>query len=120
MPQDRSQGELKRLVERAVADVCDLPRPGLWFCVDAIEVRGHPPESLKVWATLHFLPEGSPFCCGQPGCHLGLNSEEQVEEASEQVRQTLRLSPGFIVDFGDRIGVQYHAGVAFHYGRTNP
>jgi hypothetical protein len=40
MPDKRSQHELKRLVERAVADVRGLPRPGLWFCVDEVEALG--------------------------------------------------------------------------------
>ncbi len=115
MPEDRSQVRLKRLVERAVADVCGLPRTGLWYGVDAIEVRGHPPERLKVWSTLHFLPEGSPFCCGEPGCHLGLGKERSAE-VSEHVRRALHLAPGLSVDFEQCITTYYHEGVTFHDG----
>lgn len=111
-----SMGKLKRLIESAVADVCGLPRLGLWFCVDEVEASGHPPEALKVWATLHFLPAGSPFCCGEPGCHLGLNGAA-AEEVSEQVRRGLRLEQGLTLDFTNRIGVNYHSGVTFHYGQ---
>jgi hypothetical protein len=117
MSDKRSQGELKRLVEQAVADICSLPRPGLWFCVDEIEAQGRPPEFLKVWATLYFLPEGSPFCCGEPGCHLGLG--EQVEHVSEHVRRGMHLRQRLSVDFGDRIGVNHHERVTFHYGRVD-
>jgi hypothetical protein len=106
-----SKHELKRLVERAVADLCGLPRPGLWFCVDDVEAQGRPPDRLKVRATLHFLPEGSPFCCG----HLGLFGE-QVRQVGEHILRAMRLRQEVSVDFGDRIGVNYHTGVSFHYG----
>lgn len=116
MVSKRSQCELKRLVEAAVAEVCGLPRLGLWFCVDAVEPAGHPPECLRAWATLHFLPTGSPFCCGEPGCHLWLFGE-RLAKVGEHVRRAMRLKQSVNVEFGDRIGVQYHPGVEFHYGQ---
>lgn len=112
MPNSRSHDRLKQLVERAVADACDFPRPGLWFCVDTIEAHGHPPEHLRIWATLHFLSEGSPFCCGESGCHLGLFGE-RLEQIGDHVRRALKFSQRITVHFGDRIGVIYHAGVTF-------
>lgn len=112
---ERSQHQLGRLVERAVADVCGLPRPGLWFCVGRV-VRGHPPERLTAWATLHFLPQDAPFCCGEPGCHLGLNEACIAEEVNEQIRRAMRLRHGVAVDFHNHIGVHYHPGVIFHRG----
>jgi hypothetical protein len=115
MPGKRSQHELKRLVEQAVCEVCGLPRPGLWFCVDDVESRAHPPERLRVWATLHFLPEGSPFCCGEPGCHLGF-SGESLREVGDRIRRAMGLRQAVAVNFGQRVGVHYHPGVAFHYG----
>jgi hypothetical protein len=116
MADKRSHHELKRLVEAAVADVCGLPRPGLWFCVDEVEAHGHPPGRLRVWATLHFLPAGSPFCCGQTGCHLGLHGESDAE-VNEHVRRAMGLRQPVVVEFGERIGVRYHEGVLFDYGR---
>lgn len=107
----RSDHELKRLIERAVAESCELPRPGLAFQVDAVEVVGSPPEALTVWATLHFTSSGSPFCCGEPRCHLGA-----PERAGDLVRRAMGLSHDVALDFGDRIGVRYHEGVEFHYG----
>ena len=111
-PEKHSQHELRRLVEQAVADICGLPRPGLYFCVDEVEVHGRPPERLKVWATLHFLPEGSPFCCGEPGCHLG-NCAQPV---SEHVRRMMHLRQDLTVEFVPRIRANHHPGVSFHYG----
>jgi hypothetical protein len=107
----RSQHELKRLVEQAVTEECGLRRRGLWLCVERVEVVGHPPEKLNVWATLHFLPAGSPFCCGEPECHLGLN--ERGERIGERLRKAMLLRHPVTVDLGDRIGVNYHAGVTF-------
>jgi hypothetical protein len=115
MPDKRSQHELKRLVEQAVADVCGLPRPGLWLCVDLVEVRGRPPERLKVWATLHFLPDGSPFCCGESGCHLGLFGK-RLQQIGERLRHTMALKQEVSVDFGHHVNVYYHPGIAFHDG----
>jgi hypothetical protein len=120
----RSRHELRRLVEEAVAEVCGLPRPGLWFCVDEIEPSGWPPERLRVWATLHFLPAGSPFCCGEPGCHLGLFGERETQ-VGDHVRRAMGLEQPVRVEFADRIGVRYHPGVGFRTdtdgaGRCHP
>lgn len=112
MGEKRFQAELRRLVGTAVAEVCGLPRPGLWFCIDHVRVAGHPPERLQVWATLHFLPAGSPFCCGEPGCHLWLFGD-RLAAVGDHVRRALGLRQPVLVEFGDRIGVQYHAGVGF-------
>jgi hypothetical protein len=114
----RSQHELKRLVEQAVSEVCGLPRRGLWLCVDTVTPRGRPPKTIKVWATLHFLPEGSPFCCGEPGCHLGLMGDK-LREICEHMRKAMGLQHEVLVDFGDRIAVNYHSGVGFSYGKGN-
>src|SRR5215203_6142935 len=85
----RSDHELKRLVEEAIGEVCGLRSRGLWLSVERVESSGRPPERLKVWATLHFLPAGSPFCCGQPGCQLGLAA--RGERIGEWVRQAMHL-----------------------------
>src|SRR5262245_50045757 len=112
MASKRSKQKLKRLVESAVAEACRLPRPGLWFCVDDVEVFGNPPVRVKVWATLHFLLAGLPFCCGEPGCHLAPWGDRLVE-IGDHVRRAMGLRQTVTVDFGDRIGVNYHAGVEF-------
>jgi hypothetical protein len=106
------QSELRRLVATAVADISGVPRPGLWLCIDAVEAPGHPPELLRVWATLHLLPAGSPFCCGEPGCHLGL-SRDRLAAMGDHVRRALRLRQPVEVDFADRVTVRYHPGVEF-------
>ena len=115
MSKKRSQHELKRLVEQAVAAVCSLPRPGLWLCADTVTTQGRPPARLQVWATLHFLPEGSPFCCGEPGCHLGLFGE-RLAQIAEHVRRAMHLRQPLQVEFVGGVSVIYHAGVQFQLG----
>jgi hypothetical protein len=113
-----SQAELRRIVTAAVRKVCRFPRPGLWFEVTSILVKGHPPESLLVYARLRFLPDGSPFCCGEPTCHLGL-LDEHLREISEHVRRAMGLRQSVSVDFA-AIVPEYHPGVSFHYGANDP
>ena len=108
----RSEHELRRLTEDAVNRECDLGAKGLWFCVEQVEAQGHPVERLKVWATLHFLPAGSPFCCGEPECHLGLTRRR--EAINDRVRRAMELRQPVTVEFGWRVAVRYHEGVRFN------
>ena len=110
----RSIGELKRLVGLAVGRVCGLPRAGLILNIDQVESTGRPPAKIRVWATLHFTKVGSPFCCGEPGCHIPLG-EDGLTEIGEDVRRSMNLRHPVTVEFVS-VGVQYHDGVEFHYG----
>lgn len=117
MNKNRSQRELGRLVETAVNSVYRTAERGLWFCVDNLEHKGWPPEQLDVWATLHYLPAGSPFCCGEPNCQLGIFAGPQ-REVSEHVREAMHLKQELVVHFGEhaeRVRPNYQAGVAFTY-----
>jgi hypothetical protein len=58
-----------------------------------------------------------PFCCGDPGCHLGLVADT-LEEVGDHIRRAMGLQQTVSLDFGQRIGVCYHSGVAFHHGVT--
>jgi hypothetical protein len=108
----RSQAELRRLVEAAVAHWCGLPRRGLWFCVDHVEASGHPLERLKVWATLHYLAAGSPHSDSDPACTLF--HFWRLEEIGEHVAKAMGLRQTVSVEFGDRIAVNHHSGVEFN------
>jgi hypothetical protein len=112
MKNKRSTSELKRLVEQAIVDECNLPRKGLYLCVDEVEAIGRPPERIRVWAILHFLAEGSPFCCGEPGCHLGLFGE-RLERVGSRVRHAMKLRQNITLEFVGGISTQYHEGVQF-------
>jgi hypothetical protein len=109
----RSEHELKRLLEEAIEDEFGLSKRGLWFCIDRVEAQGRPIGGIKVWATLHFLPAGSPFCCGEPGCHLPQWDEERLSRLSDRMRHAMKLTQGVRVGFGEQIRVNYHDGVVF-------
>jgi hypothetical protein len=109
----RSEHELKRLIEEAIAHECGLPRPGLWFCIDHIDMHGKPPEQIGIAATLHFLPAGAPFCCGEPGCHLGLFGP-RLSAVGEHVRLAMGLTHQITIELQSEIRVVYHPGVTFN------
>lgn len=94
---------------------CDLPRHGLRFLVNHVETEGDPPQKFRVWATLQFLASDSPFCCGEPGCHLGLFAE-RLQLVAEHLSSEIGLGSPVSLDFVGDIGVNYHQGVEF---RTN-
>lgn len=70
-----SQLRLKHLVEEVVNEQVSSHSKGLWLAVNEVRTAGRPLEHIRVWATLHFLPQGSPFCCCQPQGHLWLFGE---------------------------------------------
>ena len=114
----RSTHELKRLIEEATEEEWRLASRGLWLCVEEVEASGQPRQRIKVWATLHFLPSGSPFCCGEIGCHLPWFLQERI---SEHVRQAMGLSQHVNVEFSDnRMAVKYHEGVACSFSDVMP
>ena len=57
----QSKHELIRLVETAAREVGRFDDRGVWLCVDELEASGRPIEHIRAWATVHFLPAGSPF-----------------------------------------------------------
>ena len=72
---------------------------------------GRPPELIQVWATLHFLPQGSPFCCCESQDHLGLFGE-CAARINDAVRRRLKLRQDAEVEF---VGIAplVHEGVQF-------
>lgn len=113
---DQNRLKLRRAIERAVSEACNLHPSRLWFGIDEVEITGRPAERIEVWATLRFLPSGGPFCCGEPGCHLAL-SIDRLREIEELVRAEMDWADAVPLDFGDRIGAQYDADVTF---RSDP
>jgi hypothetical protein len=81
---------LRRIIEEAMAITSHLPRPGLWFVIDDIEVHGRPPKRIRVWLTLHLFQQELPFCCSEPLCHLGAGSDWR-EEVGNRVRLAMSL-----------------------------
>ncbi len=112
-PSKRSKHELKRIIEDVVREECEIDGLRVQFCVDEVETVGRPLTCLKVWATLHFIPSKTPFCCGEPNCHLGIFTERRAR-IEDDVRRRLSLRQALKIDFGvEHIGARYHEGVLF-------
>src|SRR5438046_8081075 len=105
----RSKAELKRILEDLIRDQCETRPRGLEFIVDDLATVGRPLRKLRIWATLHFTSLGSPFCCFEPGCHLGL-FDTKLEQLGDCVRRRLGLRQTFTLEFVD-IQSSVHAGV---------
>lgn len=112
MSDRRSQTELHRIVEQALSRVGLASRTGLWLAIRHVAVAGRPIHTVRVAATLHFLAAGSPYCCGELLCHLGL-SEDRLRAIGDEIRRALRLQQPVAFAFEPEMGVQYHAGVEF-------
>lgn len=109
----RSKAELKKLLEAAVREECDLA-PGLWFCVDEVVAHGKPPHRIEAWATLHFTDGGTPYCCGETECHMDLIRRQSA--VHDNIRRRMGLLQEVIVDFGEhheRIGASFGKNVRF-------
>jgi hypothetical protein len=78
---------------------------GVWLCVEELESFGQPIDRIRTWATLHFLPAGSPFDSDDPdlwvrplrneasewlGREMGLTQPMNLEWAAV----TARIYPG--------------------------
>jgi len=110
----RSKHELKRIVEDAVNKVCRLPERGIWFTIDELETDlASPPSRIKTWSTLHFTAKGSPFCCGEPTCHIGAGAV-LMKPIFDKIRRSLNLTQEVTIKFVSTSIV--HEGVEFHYG----
>jgi hypothetical protein len=112
----RSRHHLKHLVEAVVAEEFKLSSRGLAFLVDELEAAGRPPKRLKVWATLHFLPLGSPFCCSEPHCHVPLFAE-RLDRVNDALRRRMGLRQEVSIEFV-AIGCAPHADVDFDHPFT--
>ena len=66
--------------------------------MDELEVRGKPPQRLRVWATLHFLPTGSPFCCAEPLDHVPLFGE-YLDRINDVLQRRMGILQEVSIDF---------------------
>jgi hypothetical protein len=88
---------LKRLFESAITEEFKLDERGLLFEIKRIKTSGNPLNRIVAWADLHFLREGSPFCCSEPTCHVPLDSK-QIAQISDRIRRCLKLQQPITID----------------------
>jgi hypothetical protein len=77
--------------------------------VEQIETCGRVPTAVRTWANLHFLPQGSPFCCLEVSCHLFV-PPDVAHPIGEELRKRLRLRQTVEFEFASLHGV-LHPGV---------
>ena len=104
----RSKQALVRLVELAMREVGQFADRGVWLCVDELEASGQPVERIRAWATLHFLPAGSPFDSDDPDLWVW----PLRDEAAEFLRVQMGLLQPVRLEWAAVRGV-VHPGVAF-------
>jgi len=104
----QTKHELIRLVERAMRDVGRFDERGVWLCVDELAATGHPVERIRVWATLHFLPTGSPFDSDDPDLWV----YPIRGDAAEWLRREMGLAQPITLEWAAVTG-RYHPGIEF-------
>jgi hypothetical protein len=105
----RAEPGLKTIIERAVEAAMNDLRPGLRFAVNEVLVCEAAPHVLRIRSTLHFHSEGSPYCCGEPSCHLGVR---RWAEVLDRLPLSTGMPPAVELHFED-VAAVYHAGVKF-------
>jgi hypothetical protein len=105
----REQQRLRRLIEEVADEVFHLERQGLLLCVERIETRGRVPTAIRAWASLHFLPEGSPFWTTEASNQLFVDPG-RPHPIGEELRRRLRLRQAVEFEFAKLHGV-IHPGV---------
>ena len=98
--------DLHKTIEGVVEAALGGLRPGLRFAVDEVFAHEAEPHILRIRSTLHFNHKGSPYCCGEPGCHLGVRRWAAVTER-------VRLAAGVSEVHFEDVATVYHAGVTF-------
>jgi hypothetical protein len=78
---------------RVYRKVFAAPLPGLGGFTESLQAGGSEFESGDLAGAVRFLLEGSPFCCGEPGCHLWLFGD-RLAEINERLTSELGLGNG--------------------------
>ena len=93
-----SKNKIKEYLESAVSSECRATERGLWFCVDELEASGKPVDKIRVWATLHYLPSGSPFNNTDPNKTLWL-FEDRLQRIQDSVSSAFGLRQTIKIEF---------------------
>ena len=106
-----SRSKYTRVVEEAIRDTANLPPGKFYVLVRGVRAVGSPPSHLAADVLIRFLPDGAPFCCGEPGCYSRVFQEGGTEELAESVRRRLKLRQPLTIRLN--CDVQYFEGIEF-------
>jgi hypothetical protein len=104
----QSKYELVRLVEQAMREVGRFDDRAAWLCIDELEAAGQPIERIRIWATLHFLPDGSPFDSEDADLWVWPLRDEVSKSLQRELGLTQSLNLELVA-----IATRVHPGVKF-------
>lgn len=107
---EAAKRKLKRVIEDAVNGVVGGPLSGRDFVVNEVEELQE--GRIHIRSTLHFYQREEPYCCGEPGCHLGLHILERCTVLVDCVTRELNLTENLQLEFAETEAV-YHSGAVF-------
>jgi len=111
MPTKHSKAELIRLLEAGIREEGNLDPAHFFVLVRDVIASGSPPEKIIGYVVLRFLPAGSPFCCGEPLCHLNLLGSEGQGRLGEWLQREMGITQ--CIDVELKIKPEYGSGVEF-------
>lgn len=111
MPSKQSQAELIRLLESGIREVGDLDSQQFFIIVSNVLVTGAPPENISASVSVRFLPDGAPYCCGEPGCYSRVFRENGLAELGDFMRRKMNLRQPVSVELN--VHPIYFEGITF-------
>ena len=111
MTRKKSQAALIRMLEAGIRTVGELDTKRFFLLVRNVDAVGLPPHTLHASVLLRFLPDGAPFCCGEPFCHLRVLRIDGREELEDYLRRAMNLQHSVNVTL--KVFAEYYDGIEF-------
>ena len=111
MPSKQSQAELIRLLESGIREVGDLDKRRFFIIVSNVIASGSPPERIVASVLVRFLPDGAPYCCGEPGCYSQVFRDSGMATLGELLQRKMNLRQPVSVEL--KVRPEYHDGISF-------
>ena len=111
MATKHSQAELIRLLESGIREVGDLDTRRFFIIVSNVVASGSPPHSLVASVLIRFLPDGAPYCCGEPGCYSRVFRDDGLADLGDFLRRKMNLTQSVSVEL--KVRTEYYDGISF-------
>ena len=107
----QSQAEMIRILESGIREVGDLDQRRFFIIVSNVVVKGSPPDSISASVSVRFLPDGAPYCCGEPSCYSRVFRENGLADLGEFMRRKMNLRQPVSVELN--VHPIYFDGITF-------
>ena len=111
MATKQSQAELVRLLESGIREVGGLDRRRFFIIVHNVIATGSPPERLVASVLVRFLPDGAPYCCGEPSCYSRAFRDDGIAELGDFLQRKMNLRQTVSVEL--KVRTEYYDGISF-------